>query len=165
MAKIKVAGTVVELDGDEMTRIIWDLIKKKLILPYLDIKLLRFDLSIENRDEGHLRHIQAFAQQVYSDEDVELSKSQVANDLNSFDGLDVRVQVAYAHAVVVQVLGEVFRHALGQCRNEHPLIKGDAAVDLRQHVVDLRSNRTDLNLWVDEPGWAYDLFNDVTGQP
>src|SRR6267378_1013791 len=50
MAKIKVTGTVVELDGDEMTRIIWDLIKKKLILPYLDVKLEYYDLSIENRD-------------------------------------------------------------------------------------------------------------------
>ena len=50
MDKIKVANPVVELDGDEMTRIIWDLIKKKLILPYLDIDLHYYDLSIENRD-------------------------------------------------------------------------------------------------------------------
>jgi isocitrate dehydrogenase len=51
MAKIKVAKPVVELDGDEMTRIIWDLIKSKLIKPYLDIDLLYFDLSIEHRDK------------------------------------------------------------------------------------------------------------------
>ena len=51
MEKIKVANPVVELDGDEMTRIIWDLIKKKLVLPYLDIDLHYYDLSIENRDE------------------------------------------------------------------------------------------------------------------
>ena len=50
MDKIKVANPVVELDGDEMTRIIWDLIKKKLILPYLDIKLEYYDLGIEHRD-------------------------------------------------------------------------------------------------------------------
>jgi isocitrate dehydrogenase len=50
MAKIKVQNPVVELDGDEMTRIIWDLIKKKLIHPYLDIDLHYFDLSVENRD-------------------------------------------------------------------------------------------------------------------
>jgi isocitrate dehydrogenase len=50
MAKIKVAGPVVELDGDEMTRIIWQLIKDQLILPYLDVELLYYDLSIENRD-------------------------------------------------------------------------------------------------------------------
>jgi isocitrate dehydrogenase len=50
MEKIKVANPVVELDGDEMTRIIWDLIKKKLVLPYLDIDLHYYDLSMENRD-------------------------------------------------------------------------------------------------------------------
>jgi isocitrate dehydrogenase len=50
MAKIKVQGTVVELDGDEMTRIIWDFIKEKLIHPYLDINLDYYDLGIERRD-------------------------------------------------------------------------------------------------------------------
>ena len=51
MNKIKVAGTVVELDGDEMTRIIWQFIKDKLILPYLDVNLEYYDLGIEKRDE------------------------------------------------------------------------------------------------------------------
>jgi isocitrate dehydrogenase len=50
MTKIKVANPVVELDGDEMTRIIWDFIKKKLILPYLDVDLHYYDLGIEERD-------------------------------------------------------------------------------------------------------------------
>ena len=50
MSKIKVEGTVVELDGDEMTRIIWSFIKDKLILPYLDINLEYYDLGIEHRD-------------------------------------------------------------------------------------------------------------------
>ncbi|MGX1199331.1 NADP-dependent isocitrate dehydrogenase [Parvibaculum sp. MBR-TMA-1.3b-4.2] len=51
MSKIKVKNPVVELDGDEMTRIIWKLIKDKLIFPYLDIDLKYFDLGIEHRDE------------------------------------------------------------------------------------------------------------------
>jgi isocitrate dehydrogenase len=50
MTKIKVTNPVVELDGDEMTRIIWDFIKQKLILPYLDIDLKYYDLSIQVRD-------------------------------------------------------------------------------------------------------------------
>ena len=49
MSRIKVLNPVVELDGDEMTRIIWDYIKKKLILPYIDLNLKYFDLSIKNR--------------------------------------------------------------------------------------------------------------------
>ncbi|MCO6382302.1 MAG: NADP-dependent isocitrate dehydrogenase [Vannielia sp.] len=51
MSKIKVENPMVEIDGDEMTRIIWDFIKKKLIEPYLDIDLLYYDLGIEVRDE------------------------------------------------------------------------------------------------------------------
>jgi isocitrate dehydrogenase len=51
MAKIKVKNPVVEMDGDEMTRIIWRLIKDKLIHPYLDVELLYYDLGIEKRDE------------------------------------------------------------------------------------------------------------------
>ena len=51
MNKIKVANPVVELDGDEMTRIIWSFIKQKLILPYLDIDIKYFDLGMEYRDK------------------------------------------------------------------------------------------------------------------
>src|SRR5471030_2938605 len=51
MAKIKVKNPVVEMDGDEMTRIIWQFIKDKLILPYLEVDLKYYDLSIEKRDE------------------------------------------------------------------------------------------------------------------
>jgi isocitrate dehydrogenase len=50
VSKIKVAGPIVELDGDEMTRIIWAFIKEQLVLPYLDVDLRYFDLSIQNRD-------------------------------------------------------------------------------------------------------------------
>src|SRR5919112_2072650 len=50
MAKIKVKNPVVELDGDEMTRIIWQWIRERLVQPYLDVDLLYFDLSVQNRD-------------------------------------------------------------------------------------------------------------------
>jgi isocitrate dehydrogenase len=55
MAKIKVKNPVVEIDGDEMTRIIWEWIRERLILPYLDIDLKYYDLSVEKRDETNDR--------------------------------------------------------------------------------------------------------------
>ena len=51
MPKIKVKNPIVELNGDEMTRIIWDFIKKKLILPYLELDIKYYDLGIKSRDE------------------------------------------------------------------------------------------------------------------
>src|SRR4051812_10680271 len=51
LAKIEVKNPIVELDGDEMTRVIWEFIKDKLILPYLEVELKYFDLGIESRDD------------------------------------------------------------------------------------------------------------------
>ena len=51
MSKILVKNPVVEINGDEMARVMWQKIKKQLILPYLDIKLIEYDLGIENRDK------------------------------------------------------------------------------------------------------------------
>ncbi|MGX1803574.1 isocitrate/isopropylmalate family dehydrogenase, partial [Brevundimonas naejangsanensis] len=50
MAKIKVANPIVDIDGDEMTRIIWQMIKDKLVFPYLDLELDYYDLGMESRD-------------------------------------------------------------------------------------------------------------------
>jgi isocitrate dehydrogenase len=55
MAKVKVEGTVVELDGDEMTRVIWQLIKDTMIHPHLDVALDYYDLGIESRDNDRDR--------------------------------------------------------------------------------------------------------------
>ena len=50
MSKIKVKNPIVELDGDEMTRVIWDFIKSKLILPYIELNIKYYDLGIKSRD-------------------------------------------------------------------------------------------------------------------
>ncbi len=50
MQKIKVKSTIVEIDGDEMTRIMWKMVKDKLLLPYLDVNLEYYDLQLKNRD-------------------------------------------------------------------------------------------------------------------
>ena len=57
MSKIKVKNPIVELDGDEMTRVIWDFIKNKLILTYLDLKIEYYDLGMESRDTVSYTHL------------------------------------------------------------------------------------------------------------
>ena len=52
MEKIKVKNPIVEMDGDEMTRVIWEFIKDKLILPYIDIDIKYYDLGVQNRDSS-----------------------------------------------------------------------------------------------------------------
>ena len=51
MSKIKVKNPIVELDGDEMTRVIWEFIKKKLVLPYIDLDIKYYDLGMKSRDD------------------------------------------------------------------------------------------------------------------
>ncbi len=53
MPKIKVNNPIIDINGDEMARVLWEKIKKSLILPYLDIKLIEYDLGITNRDKTH----------------------------------------------------------------------------------------------------------------
>ena len=120
-----------------------------------------FLVGVEDRDQRDLGHVEAFAQQVDADQHVELAEPQVADDLDALDRLDVRVQVTHLDAVLVQVFGEVFGHALGERGDQHALVRRDAAVDLGQHVVDLRAHRADLDLRIDQAGRAHHLLDDV----
>ena len=83
MAKIMVVNPVVEMDGDEMTRIIWTFIKDKLIHPYLDIDLKYYDLSVEKRDETNDQNTidAAEATKKYGDAGL-IFKSQVCRKAN-----------------------------------------------------------------------------------
>ncbi len=121
-----------------------------------------FLVGVEDRDQRHLRNVEPFAQQVDPDEHVELAQAQVADDLDALDRVDVRVQVAHAHAVLVQVVGEVLGHPLGQRRHQHALALVGAQPDLRQQVVDLRLRRPHLERRIDQPGRPHDLLDDLS---
>ena len=70
-----------------------------------------FLVGVEDGDEGAFGDVEAFAQQVDADEDVEGAEAQVADDLDALDGVDVGVHVAHADALLVHVFGEVLGHA------------------------------------------------------
>ena len=75
-------------------------------------------VGVENGDERAFGNVEALAQQVDADQHVEGAEPQVADDLDALDRVDVGVHVAHAHAVLVQVLGQVLGHALGQHGDE-----------------------------------------------
>ena len=91
--------------------------------------------------KGHLGQVEALTQQVDPDQDVELTQSELAQQLDPAKGVDVAVQVADPHTLVEEIVGEVLRHLLGQGRHENPLILGRAGPDLVQQVVDLALGR------------------------
>ena len=97
-------------------------------------------------DQRHLGQVEALAQQVDADQHVELAEAQVAQDLDALERVDVRVQVADAHAELAVVLGQILGHALGQRRDQHALAHLDALADLAEQVVDLAADRAHLDL-------------------
>ncbi len=118
-------------------------------------------VGVEDRDERHLGNVEPLAQQIDPDQHVEFAEAQVADDLDALDGVDVRVQVADAHAVLVQIVGEVLGHPLGERGDEHALLAADAQRDLGEEIVDLRLRGPDLERRIDEPRRPHELLDDL----
>src|SRR5271163_4222290 len=111
-----------------------------------------FFIGVQNRDQRHLRQIEAFAQQVDSDQHVELTLAQAADYFDALDRLDIRMQVAHADAEVVVVVGQILGHLLVQAGHQHSLVDGDALVNLLEQIIDLRAGLAHFDLRIDKPG-------------
>ncbi len=123
MRKIKVAGPVVELDGDEMTRIIWRFIKDKLILPYLEIDLKYYDLGIQNRDatEDQVTHEAANAIKRYG---VGVKCATITPDEARVREFNLKKMWPSPNGTVRNILGgTIFREPI-VCRNVPRLVPG-----------------------------------------
>ncbi len=123
MTKIKVANPVVELDGDEMTRIIWDFIKKKLILPYLDIDLHYYDLGIEHRDatEDQVTIDAANAIKKYG---VGVKCATITPDEARVEEFSLRKMWKSPNGTIRNILGGVIFRQPILCRNVPRLVPG-----------------------------------------
>ncbi|MEO0466594.1 MAG: NADP-dependent isocitrate dehydrogenase [Pseudomonadota bacterium] len=106
MAKIKVENPIVEMDGDEMTRIIWQMIKDKLINPYLDIDLKYYDLSIEMRDEtdDQITHDAAHATKKYG---VAVKCATITPDEQRVEEFDLKKMWRSPNGTIRNILGGV----------------------------------------------------------
>ena len=116
-------------------------------------------VGVEDRDQRHLGNVEALAQQVDAHQHVELAQSQVADDLHPLDRVDVGVQVADLDAVLVEVVGEVLGHPLGQRGDQHALAAARRAGDLGQQVVDLRLRRAHVEHGVDQARRPHQLLD------
>ncbi|NNL19223.1 MAG: NADP-dependent isocitrate dehydrogenase [Boseongicola sp.] len=123
MSKIKVANPVVELDGDEMTRIIWDFIKQKLILPYLDIDLLYYDLSIEERDRTE-DQITVDAAEKIKEIGVGVKCATITADEGRVEEFGLKKMWRSPNGTIRNILGGVVFRAPIICKNVPRLVPG-----------------------------------------
>ncbi len=123
MAKIQVKNPVVELDGDEMTRIIWDFIKKKLILPYLDIDLKYYDLGMESRDATN-DQITVDAANAIKQYGVGVKCATITPDEQRVEEFDLKEMYRSPNGTIRNILGgTVFREPI-ICENVPRLVPG-----------------------------------------
>jgi len=123
MAKIKVTNPVVELDGDEMTRIIWQLIKDKFIHPYLDIELLYFDLGMDNRDRTN-DQVTIDAAEMIKKVGVGVKCATITPDEARVTEFNLKAMYRSPNGTIRNILGgTIFREPI-ICRNVPRLVPG-----------------------------------------
>jgi len=123
MSKIKVANPIVELDGDEMTRIIWAFIKEKLILPYLDVDLKYYDLSVEKRDETN-DQITIDAANAIKEHGVGVKCATITPDEERVEEFGLKEMWRSPNGTIRNILGgTVFRQPI-ICKNVPRLVPG-----------------------------------------
>ena len=122
-----------------------------------------FLVRIENGHQRHFRHVQALTQQVDTHQHVELAQPQVTDNFHPLHGINVRVQVAHLDTVLVEELGEILGHALGEGGHQHPLALFDALARLAQQVVHLAGGRANLDFRVHQASGPHHLLHHLAG--
>ena len=106
-------------------------------------------VSVKDGHQRYLGQVQPLAQEIDPHQHVESAEAQIAQDLDALQGVDVRVQVAYAHAQLGVVLGQILGQALGQGGHQHAIARGDPGADFSQKVVDLRAYGPDFDFGIE----------------
>ena len=164
MSKIIVKNPVVELDGDEMTRILWDFIKKKLILPYLEIDLKYYDLSIQKRDETN-DQITIDAARAIKEFRVGVKCATITPDDDRMTEFKLKEKWRSPNGTIRNILdGTVFRQPI-ICKNIPRIVRTwDSPIIVGRHAFGDQYKATEMK--IDKPGNLYMKYvaNDGTIQ-
>ncbi|MEO1293182.1 MAG: NADP-dependent isocitrate dehydrogenase, partial [Pseudomonadota bacterium] len=162
MSKIKVDNPVVELDGDEMTRIIWDFIKKKLILPYLDIDLKYYDLGIEERDRTD-DQITVDAAHAIKEIGVGVKCATITPDEARVEEFGLKRMYRSPNGTIRNILGGVIFREPIICSNVPRLVPGwTEPIVVGRHAFGDQYRATDFRF--DEPGKLTVKFEGESGK-
>src|SRR5487761_713184 len=158
MTKIKVATPVVELDGDEMTRIIWQFIKDKLILPYLDIELVYFDLGIEERDRTD-DQITIDAANAIKRYGVGVKCATITPDEARVKEFNLKKMYRSPNGTIRNILGgTIFREPI-VCKNVPKLVPGwTAPIVIGRHAYGDQYRATDIKIPGPGKPQTYEVF-------
>ena len=163
MAKIKVKSPIVEIDGDEMARIIWHMIKDKLISPHLDLQTIYFDLSIENRDATEDR-ITVEAAEAIKKHNVGIKCATITPDEARVQEFGLKKMWRSPNGTIRNILGgTVFREPI-ICRNVPRLVPGwTEPIVIGRHAFGDQYRATDIK--IPGPGTLTMTFGPTTARP
>jgi isocitrate dehydrogenase len=163
MAKIKVENPIVEIDGDEMTRIIWKMIKDQLIFPYLDLQTLYFDLGIESRDATDDR-ITVEAAEAIKQHGVGVKCATITPDEARVKEFGLKQMWRSPNGTIRNILGgTVFREPI-ICKNVPRLVPGwTEPIVIGRHAFGDQYRATDIK--IDGPGRLTMTFTPEDGSP
>ena len=162
MSKIKVDNPIVEMDGDEMTRIMWDFIKQKLILPYLDIDLLYYDLGIEERDRTE-DQITIDAAEKTKEVGVAVKCATITPDEARVEEFGLKKMWKSPNGTIRNILGGVVFRAPIICKNVPRLVPGwTQPIVIGRHAFGDQYKATDIKF--PGPGKLTMKFEGVDGE-
>ena len=163
MSKIKVVNPVVEMDGDEMTRIIWNFIKDKLILPYLDIDIRYFDLGIKNRDKTQ-DQITIDAANSIKEIGVGIKCATITPDKKRVEEYDLKKMWRSPNGTIRNILGgTIFRQPI-ICSNVPRIVSNwNKPIVVARHAFGDQYKATDTI--IDRPGKLKLVFEPQDGSP
>ena len=174
MSKIKVKNPVIEVDGDEMTRIIWEFIKEKLILPYIDVDLHYYDLGIENRDKTN-DQVTIDSAEAIKKHGVGVKCATITPDEDRVTEFDLKTMWRSPNGTIRNILGgTVFREPI-VCKNIPKLVPGwTDPIVIGRHAFGDQYRATDFRVpgkgkltikWTPEDPTAYPIEQDVFDFP